>query len=341
MANRDALQRRLREPYRLGMWLDFRPRPGTPATAELYGEYLELGTRADELGYSLILASEHHGSDDDYLPTPLLSLAAIAARTTRALLGPGVGLAPLWPPRILAEELTVLDLISGGRAIAGLAVGYTDFDFQALGVDRSGRGRDLDVRLDELERAWKAESVLSDGRPLAPRAEQADGPAIMLGGDADAALRRVAQRADVFFGDANYNYRDIVPKWERLVAIASDGEPPLLVLGTHLWVCDDDELWEQELAPSIAYQLSRYYQWRFDEDERPTEIIEPGSLERRKFLVGPPDQLIRQLEELFTLVPIDCLCAWGRPPGVSHEAAMLNAERLAKEVMPSVASDLA
>jgi alkanesulfonate monooxygenase SsuD/methylene tetrahydromethanopterin reductase-like flavin-dependent oxidoreductase (luciferase family) len=340
MANRDALRRRLRESGRLGMWLDFRPRPGTRATAELYRECLELGTRADELGYSLILASEHHGSDDDYLPAPLLSLTALAARTSRALLGPGVGLAPLWPSRILAEELTVLDLISDGRAIAGLAVGYADFDFESLGVDRSGRGRDLDTRLDELERAWKGDGLLGDGRPLAPRPKQADGPAIMLGGDADRALRRVAQRADVFFGDANYNYRDIGPKWERLVAIADGREAPLLVLGTHLWVCDDDQFWERELAPSIAYQLSRYYQWRFDEDERPTEMIEPGSLDREKFLIGPPGQLVVQLEELFAQVPIDCLCAWGRPPGVSHEAAMLNAERLAKEVMPSVASDL-
>jgi alkanesulfonate monooxygenase SsuD/methylene tetrahydromethanopterin reductase-like flavin-dependent oxidoreductase (luciferase family) len=340
MGNRNDLQQRLREPYRLGMWLDFRPRPKTHATAELYGESLELATRADELGYSLILASEHHGSDDDYLPAPLMALAAIAARTSRVLLGPGVSLAPLWPPRILAEGLTVLDLISNGRAVAGLAVGYADFDFQALGVDRSGRGRDLDARLDELERAWKGEGVLGDGRPLAPRPKQADGPAIMLGGDADAALSRVAQRAGIFFGDANNDYRDIVPKWERLVAIAGDGESPLLVLGTHLWVCDNDELWERELAPSIAYQLSRYYQWRFDEDERPTEIFEPGSLDREKFLIGPPGQLIGQLEELFSQVPIDCLCAWGRPPGVSHKAAMLNAERLAKEVMPSVASGL-
>lgn len=339
MGNRNDLQQRLREPYRLGMWLDFRPRPGTHATAELYGQSLKLATRADELGYSLILASEHHGSDDDYLPAPLLALAAIAARTSRALLGPGVSLAPLWPPRILAEGLTVLDLISDGRAIAGLAVGYADFDFQALGVDRSRRGRDLDARLDELKRAWKGERVLADGRPLGPPATQAEGPPIMLGGDADVALHRVAQRADIFFGDANFNYKEIVPKWNRLVSVARDGQLPLLVLGTHLWVCDDDEQWERELAPSIAYQLSRYQQWRFDEKVRPTEMIKPESLEREKFLIGPPDQLIRQLKELFSRVQIDCLCAWGRPPGVSHESAMQNAERLAKEVMPSVATD--
>ena len=158
----------------------------------------------------------------------------------------------------------------------------------------------------------------------------------MLGGDAEAALRRAADHADVFFGDANFDYRMIVPKLSRLLSLIGQRPRPALVLGTYLWVCDDNDLWTGELAPAIAYQLTKYHQWRFDEAERPADVIAPHDLDREHFLVGDPDALIARLVQLMSSVPIDCVCFWGRPPGVSAAAARQNVERVAKEVMPKV-----
>ena len=164
----ERLKSRLREPLRLGLWLDFRPAPGTRSSGSLYGENLELASLAESMGFSAVFTTEHHGSTDDYLPAPLMCLAAIAARTERVLLGSGMALSPLWPIRLLAEEFSVLDLISDGRAVAGLGLGYADFDFQAMRTDRHLRARILDSQIAELHSAWGRSEPLSDGRPLTP-----------------------------------------------------------------------------------------------------------------------------------------------------------------------------
>jgi alkanesulfonate monooxygenase SsuD/methylene tetrahydromethanopterin reductase-like flavin-dependent oxidoreductase (luciferase family) len=249
-------------------------------------------------------------------------------------------LAPLWPIRILLQELTILDLLSAGRAIAGLGLGYADFDFQAMQVDRSQRSKILRKEIDELIGAWRHGKPLSDGRPLAPMPVQQGGPALMLGGGADAALRRAARYGDIFFGDANFDYRLIVPKWRKLEALCEDGKKPMLVLGTFLWVTEDEEFWKNELSPAIAYQLSRYRQWQIDEAARPRDYIKPESLDRDGFLVGSPDALVEKLVALFREIPIECICLWGRPPGVSRDAAFRNVERLSQKVMPKVLREL-
>jgi alkanesulfonate monooxygenase SsuD/methylene tetrahydromethanopterin reductase-like flavin-dependent oxidoreductase (luciferase family) len=334
------LRSRLRGPLRVGLWLDFRPAPGTRSSAALYKEHVELASLADGLGFSAVFTTEHHGATDDYLPSPIVCLAAIAARTERALLGTGMALSPLWPTRILAEEFAVLDLLSNGRTLAGLGLGYADFDFQAMRVDRRQRARILDTQIAELRACWGNGDPLSDGRALSPTTVQSGGPPLMLGGDADAALRRVAQHADVFFGDANFDYRMIIPKLGRLLTYVGQGQRPAIVLGTHLWVCEDPRLWRDELAPAIAYQLTKYHQWQFDEDHRPTDVIAPDQLDGARFLVGTPDVLVSRLVPLLSAMPIDCVCFWGRPPGVSARAAQENVERLAREVMPRVIEQL-
>src|SRR5690349_20185825 len=91
--------------------------------SDRYAAALDMCQWADELGFVQVGLSEHHRSDDGYLPSPVPFMAAIAARTTRCRIGVAALIAPFYEPIKLAEDLAVVDLLSKGRVDLTVANG--------------------------------------------------------------------------------------------------------------------------------------------------------------------------------------------------------------------------
>src|SRR3954452_9788119 len=92
-------------------------------------------------GRLALTVSEHHGSPDGYLPSPLPMLAAMAARTTQSRLMVAALIAPFYEPLRLAEDLAVLDNLSRGRVDLIVAGGYVSDEFAMLGIPMNERGQ--------------------------------------------------------------------------------------------------------------------------------------------------------------------------------------------------------
>src|SRR2546425_13330571 len=117
---------------KFGLFFAFQVVPGTGVRLdEPYRDLLECLPRAEELGYESVFTASHHVQPDGWCPSPLLPLAAAAARTERMRLGTGVLLLPLFAPFKLAEDVAVLDNLSGGRTALGGAPGYVSEEFLA------------------------------------------------------------------------------------------------------------------------------------------------------------------------------------------------------------------
>ena len=133
---------------------------------------------------------------------PLITLALAAAVTDRAELGTGVLVPPLHLPVRLAKTLAALDAASGGRLIAGLGAGWSIDEFEATAPrPLSERGAALDEFLDVAAAVWGPDPVTFDnGRYRVAPSRINPKPArripIVLGGGSEAALRRIARRAD-------------------------------------------------------------------------------------------------------------------------------------------------
>jgi alkanesulfonate monooxygenase SsuD/methylene tetrahydromethanopterin reductase-like flavin-dependent oxidoreductase (luciferase family) len=121
----------------------------------------------------------------------LIALAAAAAVTERIELVTDILIAPLRSNApLLAKQAATLDSLSGGRLTLGLGPGGRRDDFEASGVDFSGRGRIFDQQLEEMTAVWRGE------RGIGPAPRQDGRPGLLIGGRTDAAYRRAAHYAD-------------------------------------------------------------------------------------------------------------------------------------------------
>ncbi len=170
--------------------------------SDLYQEALDLASAADAAGLASVWVSEHHFVDDGHLPSLMVLLGAMAARTTRIALGTGLLLAPLHDPFRVAEDAAVVDLLSRGRLVLGLGLGWRDEEFEAFGVAQRDRVARLTRLTEVLRTAWRGEPVpTKDGGAapvVSPRPERSPGPALWIGALSEQAVRRAGRIADGF-----------------------------------------------------------------------------------------------------------------------------------------------
>jgi probable F420-dependent oxidoreductase len=171
---------------------------------EPYRKTFELAHLAEEAGFWFGAVPNHSFTPDteDYA-APLLMMAALAARTLTLKLLSCIYILPLHQPMAVAEQLTELDRISGGRLIFGAGAGYRDYEFAGHGIDFHSRGRRMDEMLAIIRAGLESGSVEHTGEffkiprtVIAPLAVQKPHPPIWIGGTVDAVLRRAGRFGD-------------------------------------------------------------------------------------------------------------------------------------------------
>jgi alkanesulfonate monooxygenase SsuD/methylene tetrahydromethanopterin reductase-like flavin-dependent oxidoreductase (luciferase family) len=131
---------------------------------ELYRDHLEEAVLAEELGFDNVWASEHHFAEDAWNPSPITFLAAVAARTERVRIGTYVLLLPFHNPVRVAEDIAVLDNLSGGRVDLPVGVGSAVEEFRTFGIPFNERlGRTFEA-LSIIERCFAGETFGHNGK---------------------------------------------------------------------------------------------------------------------------------------------------------------------------------
>ncbi|MFI6322651.1 LLM class F420-dependent oxidoreductase [Nonomuraea sp. NPDC050556] len=172
---------------------------------------------AEELGYDSLWVADHVVLPSPFsapsplepsapLLDPVVSLAFMAAHTERILLATGCVVLPQREPLVLAKQLASVDVLSGGRLVFGVAVGYLEPELRALGVPLEGRGARAEEYLRAIRELWESEAPAFHGEHVSfkdvdahPRPVQRPVPVVM-GGHSRAAHRRAAELADGWYG---------------------------------------------------------------------------------------------------------------------------------------------
>jgi len=185
----------------VGLFFTFRNPPAwRRPPAQLYADCLDQIRLADEAGFDGVWLGEHHFTDDGFAPSLMTLASAVAAVTTRVQIGTYVLLLPQHHPVRLAEAATAVDLVSNGRLILGVGLGYRPGEFEAVGLDYHRRGELMDECLEILVNCFRGEPFSFDGRhfqltdvAMTPRPVQTPMPRILLGGSSEPMLRRAAR----------------------------------------------------------------------------------------------------------------------------------------------------
>lgn len=288
-------------------------RIGLLGAASPLGESLELAALAEELGFDGFFLPEHH--QEPFWPSaPLITLAAVAARTRRLRLGTAVTVMALHNPVRLAEETATLDELSGGRLILGIGLGYQERDFAALGIDRRLRAPLLEEGMQVLRLAWTQRPFSFQGSlfrlqeaKVYPPPVQRPHPPLWLAAWTMKGVRRAAAMADGWLTDPIHGLEalsSLATEYRR--AAREAGKEPCIVLMRQFAIAEDRERAAASYGEMVA-EVWRYYwrngsfnlrlepSWRQVEDPRTIslEMVLP-----RRVPFGGPEECLAGFQEL-------------------------------------------
>jgi probable F420-dependent oxidoreductase len=302
---------------------------------------------AEDLGFDSVWLEEHHGVRDHYWPSPLVVLAAMAARTSRVMLGTDVIVLPFYSPVRLAEDVAVLQGISGGRFILGVATGYRPDEFRLHDAPLAGRGARLEEALGLIRSLWAGDDVAHEGPTYraAGRIEPlpVPPPPIWLGGWGPLALRRAATLADAWIPGPTADL-------PRLVALRRDYDAALLAAGRDpatvrrpltrevVIAATDREAWEiAERHLLVNYRDEYGGGWSHPlvgaADTTPTDRLD--ALAAGRFIVGSPTTCVSIIREIVAAYAPDELICRLFFPGLPHETLVSELRLLASDVIPA------
>jgi alkanesulfonate monooxygenase SsuD/methylene tetrahydromethanopterin reductase-like flavin-dependent oxidoreductase (luciferase family) len=283
-----------------GLRFDFRnPDIGGTTMADRYAAALDMAEWADGLGCVNITVSEHHGSPDGYLPSPIPMVAAMAARTTNVRFLIAALIAPFHDPLRLAEDMIVLDILSRGRVDLVIAGGYVHEEFAMFGVPMSERGPRVTETVAVLKSAFSGKPFDYRGRTveLTPAPFRPGGPSISLGGSSRPAAERAARIADGFIPSKTEVwtfYRDEVQRLGR-----PDPGPCPIGENQVVALAEDPETGWEQMSPFFLHETNAYGAWQAQDGVASPYRTVADTDELRttgQYRVLTPEQLVAELK---------------------------------------------
>jgi len=320
------------------MRFDMRVPGKTPAQiADHYRAAIEMARWADANGPCSIALSEHHVSEDGYLPAPLMLASAMAAVTSGVGIMVAATLLPLYDPVRLAEEMIVLDHISQGRVGYVLGIGYRPAEYELYGVDYSKRGAIADDKLDRLLGTLRQASAGEAMPRVTPAPFSGAQPMILWGGGSKAAARRAGRNGLGFLA------QNSAPGLEEAYTEAARNaglEPgPCIIppagMPSVVFVHPDPDKGWQEVGPHLLADALSYADWNEQAGLTATNLsgsrtVDALREENGAYRVLNIEQAV-ELVQQWGRLPLHPLCG-GCPP----EVAWTYLRRVADEVMPAV-----
>lgn len=326
------------------------------AWSEPYQDMLHCLPRAEDLGYSSAFQVSHHAQKDGLCPGPLIACAAAATVTRHMRIGTGVLLVPLYAPLKLAEDVAVLDNLSGGRFVFGVAPGYVAAEFAAHGIPREERVGRFEEALDLMTLAWTSETFSFEGKyyrvpetRLTPKPAQHPHPPFWYGVSATSSLRRAARRHAVQFMSPRHGPEELIAHFKPYEAEAQAigwtiPERPII---RTVFIAETRARAEEIAAPALNYLFTELYGAASAAGDRVLRAADGSVITdkdqvafdnfKNRYIIGDPEFAIEQLMLYRDAVqPTEVVC-WMHLPGLRGADVMRSVELFAREVMPHFA----
>jgi probable F420-dependent oxidoreductase len=270
---------------------------------------------AEESGFDACFFGEHHQDQDGFLPSPLIVATAVAAQTRRLKVGTSVILLPLHHPVHLAEDVITLDLVSKGRVILGVGIGYQALDFQAFGVPMEHRVTLFEEGVEIIRQCWSGEPFSFHGTHyrldnlrIRPRPFQTPTPPLWIGASVPAAARRAGRLGDAFVATPSVDLEGTM----RLIdayrqAALQVGRPAQVVLMRDAWAAETRAEAAAVYGPEVMTAYRYYWQNRLAEFRNigPELEFTLENLAPNRLILGDPATCVREFHRWHQATGVD------------------------------------
>ncbi|MBV38848.1 MAG: hypothetical protein CMM23_09395 [Rhodospirillaceae bacterium] len=325
---------------RIGVVYDFRNPPDSGiSNQDFYAEILDQAVWLESLGIDLIWFTEHHFVDDGYLPSWVPVASAMAARTKTVCFSSDISILPLYQPVRMAEDLAVLDNLSGGRVELGVGLGYVPQDFEGYGLKVKQRVSRTDESLEILTRCFSGERFSFKGKRytaenviIKPDYIQPGGPPLWVAASsAQGALRAARFNAHLL---PQGPYETTIQVW--LDALRADGRDPdgyrVGIIKPCMVTDDRDRDWPAVLAAE-RFRME-YYANAFKASGRGAPPDQDKERISQNWVVGDVDHCVEELNAFIKKNRVTDFVTWAVPPGLRPSDMRASLEQFAMEVVP-------
>jgi alkanesulfonate monooxygenase SsuD/methylene tetrahydromethanopterin reductase-like flavin-dependent oxidoreductase (luciferase family) len=257
-------------------------------------------------------------------------------------LGTSIFLLPLHHPVMVAEYISTLDNLSGGKVLFGIGQGYRESEFSSFGIDKRERRTRLVEGLDIIRRLWSGEAVTFHGKffhldkvTCLPKPRQVGGPPILMGADLVKTVARVPEVADHWIASRRHTksfLREALPEYKA--ALERQGRPYKgLFIFRDLCIADSTREAEERIRDGYERRYRRYQQWG-----QPGERYDLAfdDLKRDRLIIGSPSEVVEQVisyHEEFGAEIMWFMVDW---PGMDPRFTLETIERFGAEVIPQI-----
>jgi probable F420-dependent oxidoreductase len=302
---------------------------------------------AEANGFTSCFFGEHHQDKDGFLPSPLIVATAVAAQTQRLQVGTSVILLPLHHPVHVAEDVTTLDIVSKGRVILGVGVGYQASDFQAFGIPMAHRAAMFEEGVAIIRQCWSGEPFSFHGThytldnvQIRPRPLQTPAPPLWIGASVPAAVRRAGRLGDAFVATPSTTLAGTVRLVETYRQAALEaGRTPQVVLMRDAWVAASRAEAEAVYGPEVLAAYRYYWENRLAEfrDMDSAAAFTLDAVAQDRLILGEPETCIREFHRWHEATGADTFLLRLRHAhsgGPAHEKIMDAIRLFGERVLP-------
>ena len=314
-----------------------------------FAELMEQTRLADALGYSSITKGMHYSAApwQDFQQFPFLCRAMAEAPHLR--LNFGLVLLSLHKPLDIAEQIATADVMSGGKVIFGIALGYREVEFRAFGTTQKERVKRFEENLEAVKRLWTEDAVdmvashfTLQGASAGTKPLQRPHPPVWIGANADPAIRRAARLGDCWYVNPHSRMDTIarqVEVYRRALDECGKPFPSEFPARREVFVARSRAEAIRLCGPFLGAKYQAYHQWGQSQamPEGDNDLgADLDDLIRDRFLIGSPDEVADQMIAFNRATGINHLIMSTQWPGMPQSLALEELHMLAQEVFPRV-----
>lgn len=326
----------------------------TDVPVERFRQTVALTRLARDAGFDSIACGQHFLAPPYQNLQSIPLLARLAAESGSMSLVLSVVLLPLYNPALLAEDVASLDVISEGRVVFGVGLGYRDVEYQAAGIRRAERIPRFEETLTLIRRLWTEDDVTFHGRHFdldhatcTIRPVQRPHPPIWVAANNDSAIRRAGRLRCAWLVNPHATtetlirqtalYREALAAAGQEADSAGDLEFPII---KELHVADTHEEALAVARPYLEKKYQAYADWGQDKELPGDESfrISFDELARDRFILGSVEEVVEQIDAQHRRLGVDHFIFRIWWPGMPVEHASRVVELLGAHVLPKFRS---